>query len=133
MQCQRAAAFFWLDGDPQAEQSAKLALERHGVGIPLRPRCRARRRGAALDEPLGGPDVEAATHDFGSQSHRVRRSEQSARVAGRKLAVVEAAAYRPRLGSLAYWDDNGDLIRNRRVDVNFRACCSNRHDNGIPG
>ena len=37
--------------------------------------------GSALDEPLGGADVEPAAHDFFGQCHRICGGEQRARVA----------------------------------------------------
>ena len=93
---QGTAALLGFQGDAQPESCAQLALERHGVSITRAPFYGWWRFRTALDEPLGGADVEPAAHDLLGQCDRVRRAEQSARMAGGELALVEPAAHRRR-------------------------------------
>ena len=81
MQRQRAASLSRFDGDPQAEAGGEVAFQRQRVGIAP-ARLRGQGCGAALDQPLGGADVEPAAHDFSGERGRVRRGEQRAGMAG---------------------------------------------------
>ena len=70
-QRQAAAALLGLEGDAQSEDPSELAFQRQGVGVARRvpgwPYL-----GAALDQPLGGADIEPAAHDLLGQRPRGR-------------------------------------------------------------
>ena len=95
MKGQCATALLAFERDAQPETHTKFAFERHRIGVANGPPW-ARNSCAALDEPLGGADVEPAAHDLLREPFRVGGREQSAGVTGREDTVFETAAHRSR-------------------------------------
>ena len=91
MQCQRAATRPGFERDPQPERGGDLAFEGDGVGVA--PACLgSRRQRAALNEALGGADIEAAANHLVGECRGIGGGEKGAGMTGGEFAGVEPAA-----------------------------------------